>query len=66
MKKDIFLQTIYYPKRPKKELFDNLVTQCTKMGLTFVDSMPDTDEVNGNYSVVIDALFGFSFKPPVR
>jgi len=25
-----------------------------------------TDELNSNFSVIIDALFGFSFKPPVR
>jgi NAD(P)H-hydrate epimerase len=59
-------QIIFYPKRPSKELFTNLVTQCTKMGLSFVESMPEQDELDQKYSLAVDALFGFSFKPPVR
>ena len=61
-----FLKVIFYPKRPNKDLFKNLVTQCEKMGLTFVDSMPEVSDLNNDFSVVVDALFGFSFKPPVR
>ncbi len=57
---------IHYPKRTDKPLFNGLVNQCTKMGLAFIDSFPTTDELNGNYDIIVDALFGFSFKPPVR
>ena len=63
---DYSFQTIFYPKRPSKELFTNLVTQCTKMGLTFVESMPELEELDEKYSLAVDAFFGFSFKPPVR
>ena len=54
---------IYYPKRPSgKPLFEGLVSQCQKMGLHFLSAEPELND----YDLIIDALFGFSFKPPVR
>lgn len=35
------------------------------MGLSFVDSVGSVEELN-SYSLIIDALFGFSFRPPIR
>lgn len=57
--------SIYYPKRPDKELYNNLVTQCSSFGdsINFVDTCPNDDS---EYSLIVDALFGFSFRPPVR
>lgn len=57
--------TIYYPKRTDKELYRNLVAQCSAFGesINFVDTCPSSDN---DYSLIIDALFGFSFQPPVR
>ena len=55
---------IYYPKRPQKPLFEGLVSQCQKMGLVFLDELPE--KLDESYDLVIDALFGFSFQPPVR
>merc|ERR1719461_2165885 len=58
---------ILYPKRGQSELFQNLVTQCKKMeSIEFIDEMPSIEELDQSYYVIIDALFGFSFKPPVR
>lgn len=57
---------IYYPKRPSKTLFQGLVSQCEKMGLSFIHELPDVPGLNENYDLIIDALFGFSFAPPVR
>ena len=57
---------IYYPKRTDKPLYKDLTTQCQKMGLTFVDSAPSAADIDSKYNLVVDALFGFSFKPPVR
>jgi len=57
---------IFYPKRTDKELYHNLVTQCEMMDITFLDQLPDVDVLDKNYVVIVDALFGFSFKPPVR
>lgn len=53
---------IYYPKRNDKELFRNLVSQCMAFdSITFIESCPNIDD---SYSLVVDALFGFSFQPP--
>ncbi|CAG9560205.1 unnamed protein product [Danaus chrysippus] len=57
---------IYYPKRTPKPLYENLLLQCEKFGVTVLQSLPPTDEVKNEYKVLVDALFGFSFKPPVR
>ncbi|XP_065171225.1 NAD(P)H-hydrate epimerase-like [Atheta coriaria] len=53
---------VYYPKKTDKELYNNLVTQCCNMG---IDVLPDTP-IDREYGLFVDALFGFSFKPPVR
>ncbi|KAM8788900.1 NAD(P)H-hydrate epimerase-like isoform 2-T2 [Rhynchonycteris naso] len=64
--------TIYYPKRPNKSLFTALVTQCQKMDIPFLGEM--SQEVGGStspmlidelYELVVDAIFGFSFKSDV-
>ena len=55
---------IFYPKRTDKPLFNGLVSQCEKMGLSFVNELPTTENLNENYDIIVDALFGFSFKPP--
>lgn len=57
---------IYYPKRTDKPLFNGLVSQCSKMGLEFISDLPEVDSLDADYDVIVDALFGFSFKPPVR
>eukprot|EP00095_Tigriopus_kingsejongensis_P009172 snap_masked-scaffold145_size311916-processed-gene-0.12 protein:Tk09172 transcript:snap_masked-scaffold145_size311916-processed-gene-0.12-mRNA-1 annotation:"GJ19543" len=57
---------ILYPKRTDKPLFHNLVVQCTKMGLEFLSDTPSQDSLDSDYGLIVDALFGFSFKPPVR
>lgn len=53
---------IYYPKMPAGTLFENLAKQCELMGLEFV---PTVEKIN-EYSLIVDALFGFSFGPPIR
>ncbi|XP_075049088.1 NAD(P)H-hydrate epimerase [Mixophyes fleayi] len=58
---------IFYPKRPSKTLFENLTTQCKKMDIPFLSEFPQEAEViDGAYNLVIDAIFGFSFKGAVR
>jgi len=58
--------SIFYPKRTDKPLYHALTTQCLKMGLALVDSLPTSDDILRNYDVVVDALFGFSFQGPPR
>ena len=57
---------IFYPKRPNKPLFNNLVNQCEKMNIPFLSDLSTASEVDGNFSFVVDAIFGFSFKGNVR
>lgn len=57
---------IYYPVRTNKELYHNLVSQCKKSDLIFLDKCPELEEINENYGMIVDSLFGFTFKPPVR
>lgn len=54
---------VYYPVRTNKLLYSNLVHQCEKYGVPVSDSL--ADNIN-TYDLIVDALFGFSFKPPVR
>ncbi|GFS62741.1 NAD(P)H-hydrate epimerase [Trichonephila clavipes] len=58
--------TIFYPRRTNKPLFENLVVQCQEMDIPFLSFLPAIRLVDDSYNLVVDALFGFSFKPPVR
>lgn len=40
--------------------------QCKKMGVAFIDELPSADVINNTFDVVVDALFGFSFKGAPR
>lgn len=59
---------IYYPKRPNKELYQRLMTQLTQLGVPEVDTLDEikTLVLQKSVSVIVDSLFGFSFKPPIR
>ena len=61
-----FNPVIFYPKPNKKDLFLNLVKQCKKMEIPFINDMPSLDDLNKNYSVIVDGLFGFSYVGPPR
>ncbi|XP_037330051.2 NAD(P)H-hydrate epimerase [Pungitius pungitius] len=58
--------TVLYPKRPNKPLFQGLTTQCQKMEIPFLTEMPEAAVIDEAYNLVIDAIFGFSFKGAVR
>ncbi|XP_029719615.2 NAD(P)H-hydrate epimerase isoform X1 [Aedes albopictus] len=57
---------VYYPKRTEKDLFVNLQHQCEQMGITVSKDCPAAEWVDQEFGLIVDALFGFSFKPPVR
>uniref|UniRef100_A0A4W5L7T4 NAD(P)H-hydrate epimerase n=1 Tax=Hucho hucho TaxID=62062 RepID=A0A4W5L7T4_9TELE len=61
-----YAPSILYPKRPNKQLFQGLTTQCEKMDIPFLTEMPEAMVVDEAYNLVIDAIFGFSFKGAVR
>jgi len=56
--------TVVYPKRPDKQLFTNLVTQCEQLSIPVLSEMP-TDFAQ-SFDVALDAIFGFSFKGTPR
>lgn len=58
--------TVLYPKRPNKPLFQGLTTQCEKMEIPFLSELPEAKVIDEAYNLVIDAIFGFSFKGAVR
>lgn len=58
-----FYPVVYYPKPPTKELFLNLLFQCKSMHIPIVDKLPT--EPN-DFNLIVDAIFGFSYKPPLR
>jgi NAD(P)H-hydrate epimerase len=55
--------TIYYPKPSKPELFVRLQTQLKSLSISFTDDFHSSLKAT---DLIIDAIFGFSFKPPVR
>ncbi|XP_061839257.1 NAD(P)H-hydrate epimerase [Nerophis lumbriciformis] len=58
--------SILYPKKPNKPLFHGLTTQCQKMEIPFLTEMPEARVIDEAFNLVIDAIFGFSFKGAVR
>ena len=57
---------LYYPKPTDKPLFTNLVKQCQKMQIDFLTELPSAKDIGESNQVIVDALFGFSFKGEPR
>jgi NAD(P)H-hydrate repair Nnr-like enzyme with NAD(P)H-hydrate epimerase domain len=55
-----FEPTVVYPKQSKGVLFENLVKQCQDLGIAVLSGM--SEEEFARYDLVVDGLFGFSFK----
>ncbi|ORX89417.1 YjeF N-terminal domain-like protein [Basidiobolus meristosporus CBS 931.73] len=54
---------IYCPKPSKKDLFNNLITQCKNLNIPFIE---DLEAQVQNSDLIVDAIFGFSFAGEVR
>jgi len=61
-----FDPVMFYPKRTDKPLYQNLTKQCERMEISFLDVLPEQNCLNSDFSLVVDALFGFSFVGPPR
>lgn len=59
-----FCPDVFYPKPTDKPLFHNLVHQVKSMEIPFVN--PTLEDLNNKYNLIVDAIFGFSYKPPPR
>ncbi|XP_031833266.1 NAD(P)HX epimerase [Nomia melanderi] len=59
---------IYYPKRTNNTLYNNLLHQCIENDIPLIEN--DLENFASTqlcqFGLIVDALFGFSFKPPVR
>lgn len=57
---------VYYPVRTDKPLYKSLTHQCMSMSIPLITQLPLAAECEKEYGLIVDALFGFSFKPPIR
>uniref|UniRef100_A0A915M1T2 NAD(P)H-hydrate epimerase n=1 Tax=Meloidogyne javanica TaxID=6303 RepID=A0A915M1T2_MELJA len=58
-----FTPTIVNPKPSKNELMQRLIIQTQQCGIEQLESLPKD---LSNFNLIVDAIFGFSFKPPIR
>ncbi|XP_076766327.1 NAD(P)HX epimerase [Xylocopa sonorina] len=63
-----YFPEIYYPKRTSNTLYENLLHQCIENDILLLEN--DVERIASKkmqqFGLIVDALFGFSFKPPVR
>ncbi|KAI6654767.1 NAD(P)H-hydrate epimerase [Oopsacas minuta] len=57
---------IFCPKRAKSIVLERLIEQVEAVSIPILDTLPSTDTISKEYSLVLDCLFGFSYKPPIR
>ncbi len=57
-----------YPKRTDKPLYHGLVTQLQALGINFLEAedVLQGGPLRGQFGLVLDAMFGFSFKGDPR
>ncbi|KAJ7054093.1 YjeF N-terminal domain-containing protein [Mycena amicta] len=60
--------TIYMPKPGSKDIYQRLHTQCKNMNIPTLESKEDDTLRTAlqTSDVILDAIFGFSFKGPIR
>eukprot|EP00899_Mesostigma_viride_P027316 jgi/Mesvir1/776/Mv17375-RA.1 len=57
---------VLYPKPTSKPLYDGLVIQVKSLNIPFVELSQLPTSLMAEYDIVVDALFGFSFKGEPR
>ncbi|KAJ8921835.1 hypothetical protein NQ315_008467 [Exocentrus adspersus] len=57
---------VYYPKRTDKQLYNDLTHQVISMNIPLTECLPEKASFEKEFGLIVDALFGFSFRPPVR
>ncbi|KAL9708828.1 hypothetical protein Ac2012v2_007983 [Leucoagaricus gongylophorus] len=63
--------TVFLPKLGSKDVYKRLMTQCQNMSIPILTSFLPNDvsplrQALSESDVIMDAIFGFSFQPPVR
>ncbi|KAF6070334.1 YjeF-related protein N-terminus family protein [Candida albicans] len=62
---------IYYPKRPaSNQLYSRLIKQLQDLNVPELTTLTEVkhllDSRDSKIKIIIDSIFGFSFKPPIR
>jgi len=55
---------IVYPRYKDVNPYKGLRKQCEKLGISIVTELPD--DFNDAFDIIVDAIFGYSFKGPIR
>ncbi|KAJ6504638.1 YjeF N-terminal domain-containing protein, partial [Mycena vitilis] len=58
--------TIYMPKPGSKDIYKRLHTQCKNMSISTIENQEALGTALKSSDVILDAIFGFSFKGPIR
>lgn len=61
-----FSPSLLYPKPSNGQLMKNLQRQLELMNIESIKSIYNAESVSLQYDLIVDAIFGFSFKPPIR
>ncbi|KAJ3886344.1 YjeF N-terminal domain-like protein [Lentinula edodes] len=64
-----YTPTIFMPKPGSKEIYQRLKSQCDNMKIKTIPPSEDTSllrDALSSSNVILDAIFGFSFKGPIR
>lgn len=61
-----YVPTIYYPKPTNQPIFSGLQKQLHHLSIPFLTTPESFTSALQSSDLVVDALFGFSFHPPVR
>ncbi|KAJ3988071.1 YjeF N-terminal domain-containing protein [Lentinula detonsa] len=64
-----YTPTIFMPKPGSKDIYQRLKSQCDNMKIKTIPPSNDTSALRDALSssnVILDAIFGFSFKGPIR
>ncbi|KAL3094514.1 hypothetical protein niasHT_026280 [Heterodera trifolii] len=60
-----FSPSILCPKPSQNDLMQRLMRQLECLGIPSVQSFPDSNSID-KFNFLVDAIFGFSFHPPIR
>ncbi|WVO14490.1 NAD(P)H-hydrate epimerase [Cryptococcus depauperatus] len=57
---------VYLPKSSSKDLFQRLVKQCQNLDIPIIKDVEGFKQSLTQSDIILDAIFGFSFHPPLR
>ncbi|XAO27895.1 NAD(P)H-hydrate epimerase [Cryptococcus bacillisporus CA1280] len=61
-----YTPTVYLPKSSSKDLLQRLAKQCENLNIPILKDVDAFQAELAKSDVILDAIFGFSFQPPLR